>query len=98
MTVINPLDFSPIVVAPYLVTSVLMLRRYFRKDGSGNNKQPEDLVYKITEALWNKNTRELLDNGHAKGKSIVRDNAVKGISVPFHPGAEKFYKEAGLLK
>lgn len=63
-----------------------------------NNKQSDDLVYKITEALWNKNTRELLDNGHAKGKSIVRDNAVKGVSVPFHPGAEKFYREAGLLK
>jgi hypothetical protein len=36
----------------------------------GTNKQPEDLVYKITEALWNKNTRELLTT--AKGKSIVR--------------------------
>ena len=42
MTVIDPLDFSPIVVAPYLATTVLMLRRYFRKDGSGNRKQTED--------------------------------------------------------
>ena len=23
---------------------------------------------------------------------------VKGAGIPFHPGAEKFYKEAGLLK
>ena len=29
--------------------------------------QPEELVYGITKALWNKNTRRLLDNGHAKG-------------------------------
>ncbi|BBK43149.1 hypothetical protein STVA_31690 [Allostella vacuolata] len=63
-----------------------------------NAKLPEEQIYKITQALWNKNTRELLDAGHAKGKSIVRDNAVKGVSVPFHPGAERFYKEAGLLK
>ncbi|BBK31760.1 hypothetical protein EDC65_0563 [Stella humosa] len=63
-----------------------------------NNKQSEDTVYKVTEALWNKNTRELLDNGHAKGKAILRDNAVKGVSIPFHPGAEKYYKEVGLLK
>ncbi|MGE0718402.1 MAG: TAXI family TRAP transporter solute-binding subunit [Alphaproteobacteria bacterium] len=63
-----------------------------------NNKQPDDLIYEITKALWNKNTRELLDSGHAKGKSIVQAGATKGVSVPFHPGAEKFYKEAGLIK
>ena len=63
-----------------------------------NVKQPEELVYKVTQALWNKNTRELLDTGHAKGKAIVRENAVKGISIPFHPGAERYYKEVGLLK
>ena len=28
----------------------------------------DDLVYGITKALWNENTRMLLDNGHAKGK------------------------------
>jgi len=63
-----------------------------------NVNQPADLIYEITKATWNKNTRALLDTGHAKGKSIVQENAVKGISVPFHPGAEKYYKEAGLLK
>jgi hypothetical protein len=29
---------------------------------------------------------------------INKENAVKGVGIPFHPGAEKFYKEAGLLK
>ena len=61
----------------------------------------EDLVYGITAALWNKNTRNLLDNGHAKGKQITPDTALDGIAalgVPLHPGAEKFYKEAGLLE
>lgn len=63
--------------------------------------QPEELIYGITEALWNKNTRKLLDNGHAKGKQITAETAldgVLGLGVPLHPGAERFYKEAGLLK
>ncbi len=61
----------------------------------------DELVHGITEALWNKNTRTLLDNGHAKGKQITPETALDGIAalgVPLHPGAEKFYKEAGLLE
>ena len=61
----------------------------------------EELIYGLTKALWNKNTRTLLDTGHAKGKQITPDTALDGIAalgVPLHPGAEKFYKEAGLLE
>ena len=61
----------------------------------------EELVYGITKAMWNDNTRKLLDNGHAKGKPLTPDTALDGIAalgVPLHAGAEKFYKEAGLLK
>lgn len=61
----------------------------------------EDLVYGITEALWNDNTRNLLDNGHAKGKQITLDTALDGVmnlGVPLHPGAEKYYKEVGALE
>lgn len=60
--------------------------------------QPADLIYDITKALWNKNTRKLLDKGHAKGKVITMENALNGVLVPVHPGAEKFYKEVGLMK
>lgn len=61
-------------------------------------KEDEELIYKITKALWNKESRKLLDVGHAKGKSVTRDTALAGIGVPLHPGAERFYKEEGLLK
>ena len=60
--------------------------------------QPEDLVYEITKALWNDNTRKLLDNGHPKGKVITLDTALKGVLTPLHPGAERFYREKGLIK
>ncbi|MCC6194820.1 MAG: TAXI family TRAP transporter solute-binding subunit [Burkholderiales bacterium] len=61
-------------------------------------KQPDALIYEITKATWNANTRKLLDSGHAKGKAITREHATEGAGIPFHAGAEKFYREAGLLK
>jgi TRAP transporter TAXI family solute receptor len=61
-------------------------------------EQPEQLIYGITEALWNDSTRELLDNGHAKGKLIQAETALEGVGIPLHPGAERYYREAGLLK
>ena len=61
-------------------------------------KQSEALIYAITAALWNANTRKLLDSGHAKGKVIRLEDALKGMGIPLHPGAEKFYKEKGIIK
>ena len=61
----------------------------------------EELVYGITKALWNENTRRLLDSGHAKGKQIRLETALDGViglGVPLHAGAERFYKEAGMLQ
>ena len=60
-------------------------------------KEDSELIYQITKALWNKESRKLMDVGHAKGKTITPDTALSGVGVPLHPGAEKFYKEAGLL-
>jgi hypothetical protein len=61
-------------------------------------KQPDALIYEVTKAMWNDNTRKLLDAGHAKGKVIQLSTATAGAGIPFHPGAEKFYKEKGLIK
>jgi len=63
-----------------------------------SSRQPEALIYEITKALWSDKTRAALDNGHAKGKAIQTSTALLGIGIPLHPGAEKFYREAGLLK
>jgi hypothetical protein len=61
-------------------------------------KQSEELIYKVTAALWNPATRKLLDSGHAKGREIRLDTATTGVGIPLHPGAEKFYKETGVIK
>ena len=60
-------------------------------------KQDEELIHGVTEALWNANSRKLLDGGHSKGKLIVKNNATKGLGIPLHPGAERYYREAGML-
>ena len=57
----------------------------------------EELVYGITKALWHETARQLLDNGHAKGKAITLETALDGVAIPLHPGAERYYREVGLL-
>ena len=61
-------------------------------------KQSDDLVYNITKVMWNDASRKALDAGHAKGKMITLENATTSLGIPLHPGAERFYKEAGVLK
>jgi uncharacterized protein len=58
----------------------------------------EDLVYGITSALWHDTARTLLDTGHEKAKAITLATALDGIAIPLHPGAERFYREAGLIQ
>ena len=55
-----------------------------------------DTVYAMTKALWTG-----LDNlvaAHSAAKSIDQKRALEGMPLPLHPGAEKYYKEVGILK
>lgn len=61
-------------------------------------KMDTELVYQVTKGLWSEKARTTLDGGHAKGKAIQKATALAGLGIPLHPGAEKFYKEAGLIK
>jgi TRAP transporter TAXI family solute receptor len=56
-----------------------------------------DFVYELVKALWNDSTHRLLEIGHPIGKRILRANATEGLALPLHPGAEKYYREIGLL-
>lgn len=60
-----------------------------------SNKLSEDLVYNMTKALFE--NKDSIASGHDKGKELDSAYAVSGISVPFHPGAEKYFKEIGVL-
>ncbi len=55
-----------------------------------------DLVYAITRSLWHPATARLLATLDPIGKRIRLDRALDGLSVPLHPGAARFYREAGM--
>jgi TRAP transporter TAXI family solute receptor len=60
------------------------------------SKLKEQVVYNLTKTLF-ENQAELA-SAHAKGKELKLETATKGISIPFHPGAAKYFKEKGVAK
>ncbi|MDR3139836.1 MAG: TAXI family TRAP transporter solute-binding subunit [Treponema sp.] len=61
-----------------------------------SNKLSEDTVYQLTKTLLE--SKAEIETAHAKGAELSSAYAVEGISVPFHPGAEKYFREIGALK
>ncbi len=57
---------------------------------------PADTVYKMTKAMFT-HLPELVA-AHSAAKAIKLENAVKGLPIPLHPGAAKYYREVGLIK
>ena len=58
----------------------------------------DELVYQITKALWHDSTRTLLQAGHPQARAITRETALDGIAIPLHAGAERYYREVGMIK
>jgi len=56
---------------------------------------PEDVVYKMTKSMF-ENLGQMTA-AHSAAKAINPKTAAKNTPVPLHPGAAKYYKEAGLL-
>ena len=57
---------------------------------------PADTVYAMAKSMYD--NLDQMVAAHAAAKSIKRENAVKGMPLPLHAGAEKYYREAGLIK
>jgi TRAP transporter TAXI family solute receptor len=55
-----------------------------------------DTVYKLTKAMFE--NLDQLQAAHAAAKAIKKETAAKGMPLPLHPGAQKYYREVGLLK
>ncbi len=55
-----------------------------------------DTVYKMTKAMY-ENLDQLVA-AHAAAKAIKREKAAADMPIPLHPGAEKYYREVGLIK
>lgn len=54
-------------------------------------------AYELLRALWHRNSRVTLAGGHPNGRLIAPETALDGLTLPLHPGAERFYRELNLL-
>ena len=54
----------------------------------------EEDVYNLTKAIFD--NREAIAAAHAKGAELSLDNAVSGMTAPFHPGAARYFAEQGI--
>jgi hypothetical protein len=55
-----------------------------------------DIVYQATKAFF-ENTA-VMSAAHGLGKAVKLETALMGMSIPLHPGAEKYYREKGMVK
>ncbi|MBW1954162.1 MAG: TAXI family TRAP transporter solute-binding subunit [Deltaproteobacteria bacterium] len=55
-----------------------------------------DIVYKILSAMYSDLAQ--LKKAHAKFQDISMEKGLIGMGIPLHPGAEKYFKEKGILK
>ena len=65
-----------------------------------NKDVPADIIYKYLNAVYGKGLKDVQNVAEAT-KEITLANSIGGNeagSIPFHAGAEKFYKEKGILK
>lgn len=57
---------------------------------------PDEVVYKITKTIYE--NLPFLHNIHKATEAMKLERATKGLPTPLHPGAEKYYREAGVIK
>lgn len=63
-----------------------------------STKMPTDLIYQVTKSIYSDYAQAKLKAGHAKGAFITAKNGITGAGIPFHEGAQKYFKEVGLIK
>jgi TRAP transporter TAXI family solute receptor len=56
----------------------------------------DDTVYQMTKTIYE--SLPELTAAHAAARDIKLENALSGMPVPLHPGAERYFKEKGISK
>jgi len=59
-----------------------------------SEEMDEQTVYEMTKALFE--NLDKVKEAHAVAKNISLETATKGVSIPFHPGAVKYYQEQNI--
>ncbi|WP_434679203.1 TAXI family TRAP transporter solute-binding subunit [Pseudomonas sp. R1-18] len=81
----NTYDGQPAPVPTVAITNILVTRADLS----------DELAYQMTRLMFENLPR--LGNAHSAAKEISVQNAAKKLPIPLHPGAERYYKEAGAL-
>lgn len=61
-----------------------------------NKNMPDDVAYELTRLIYENNAA--VAKAHSKGSEIKLENATDGVTIPLHPGAERYLKEKGVIK
>ncbi|MCS0504829.1 TAXI family TRAP transporter solute-binding subunit [Ancylobacter mangrovi] len=56
----------------------------------------DDVAYQMTKLIFE--NLPTLESAHKAASQIKLEDATKGMPIPLHPGAERYYKEKGILK
>jgi len=59
-----------------------------------SSKVPDEVVYALTRAVFG--NFDDFKTLHPAYSSLTRENMLEGLSAPIHPGAMRYFKEAGL--
>ena len=59
-------------------------------------KVPDRIVYAVTKEVFE--NFSAFKNLHPAYQVLTKNNMLQGMSAPIHPGALKYYREAGLMK
>jgi len=59
-------------------------------------QMPDDVVYLITKELFD--NFDYFKRQHPAYANLTKEGMIKGLSAPIHPGALKYFLEAGLVK
>ena len=94
MPVVYPLLMHPSEAVPSIVGSTHVAA--FDLVLITNAKVPDDLIYKVTKALYN-GKKALISYFKPFGEEFSEDKMAKVLpNGEYHPGAIKFYKEVSL--
>jgi TRAP transporter TAXI family solute receptor len=61
-----------------------------------NNSLSDDVVYEITKTIFE--NLDVIHASHNAARGISLDEVGVGMPIPFHPGAERYFKEVGALE
>lgn len=61
-----------------------------------HEKVSDEVAYQMTKLMFDNLGR--LATAHSAAKEIKLETATRNLPIPLHPGAERFYREAGVLQ